>query len=443
MIRLRSSFAIWIWLLLSCTNLLAEPPLRAGVARVEITPPMEMGAALGGYGERMSRPATGVHDRVWAKAIWLTDGSVHFALVSVDTLAFPPPLQRAVWARLIQSGSAPDGFLLLPSHSHNSFDLMALHPDNVFAIPQMGVYHPAAFEHLVSKLVSVISASRQNLEPVQLGTAQRQLPGWHRNRRSATGTIDPELTLTRIDRRNGSPLAILVNWAAHPTFLGPKDMLFSGDWPGALQRSLEDFVGNGVTVLYSNGAQGDLSPTPRPGGGQTWEQAEAYGRGLALECWKLWKETNCENNVPLAFHRSTITLPPRKKHPDFLKIGGKEYGLVDQGLEAMLQRLFPSETESTCLRLGSLVIAGVPGELTAELGLEVKKRVRTALGLPHVVIGGLSNEWVSYILSPEEYRRGGYEATISFYGEELGPTIVEGVVKTANHLKREPASQRR
>lgn len=438
----QSTLAIWSWLFLLVSNLPAEPPLKAGVARVDLTPPLDMRAALGGYGERMSRPATGVHDRVWAKALWLSDGDLQFAIVSVDTLAFPPPLQRAVWARLKQAGAAPSGFLLLPSHSHNSFDLMALHPDNVFAIPQMGVYHSAAFEHVVSKLVEVIAAARQDLESVKVGTAQRQVPGWHRNRRSAAGAVDPELTLTRIDRQDGTPLAILVNWAAHPTFLGPKEMLFSGDWPGALQRCLEDFIGHGVTVLYSNGAQGDLSPTPRPGGGQTWEQVEAYGRGLALECWKVWRETRPESSVPIACHRETITLPQRKKHPDFLKIGGKEYGLVEHGLEAMLQRLFPTETESTCLRLGSLVIVGVPGELTAELGLEVKKRVRRALGLPHVVVGGLANEWVSYILSPAEYRRGGYEATISFYGEELGPTIVEGVVKTATQLKREPASER-
>jgi len=427
----------FVWtavLLLAWSPALAQEPLRAGVARVDLTPPLEMKAALGGYGDRMSRPAVGVHDRIWAKALWLTEGRTQFVVVTVDALCFPPPLQRAVWARLKETGAAPDGLLLLPSHSHNSFDLMALHPDNVFSIPQMGVFHKAAYEHVVTHLVAVIAKARETLVPVKVGTLQTPLPGWHRNRRSPAGVIDPELTVTRFDRLDGSPLAVLVNWAAHPTFLGPKEMLFSGDWPGALQRSLEDLIGGGVTVLYANGAQGDLSPTPRPGGGQTWEQVECYGRGLALACHKLWGKVPVESHVPLAFRKEVIPLPPRKKHADFMKIGGKEYGMVDQGLELMLQRLFPTESESTCLRLGSLVIVGVPGEMTAELGIEVKRRVRHATGLPHVVIGGLANEWISYILSPAEYRRGGYEATISFYGETLGPAIVEGVVKTAAPL---------
>ena len=66
--------------------------------------------------------------------------------------------------------------------------------------------------------------------------------------------------------------------------------------------------------------------------------------------------------------------------------------------------------------------------MTADLGLEVKRRVGDELDVPYVVIGGLADEWISYILSAEEYRRGGYESSVSFYGADLGRTIVEGAV---------------
>jgi hypothetical protein len=52
-----------------------------------------------------------------------------------------------------------------------------------------------------------------------------------------------------------------------------------------------------------------------------------------------------------------------------------------------------------------------------------------------VTIGGLADEWVSYILPAEEYRKGGYEASVSFYGETLGDTIMDGLVRAANGLK--------
>src|SRR6476646_3837494 len=48
-------------------------PLRAGVGRAEISPPV--GTPLGGYGERHGKPSTGLHDPLFAKALALDDGS--------------------------------------------------------------------------------------------------------------------------------------------------------------------------------------------------------------------------------------------------------------------------------------------------------------------------------------------------------------------------------
>src|SRR5437899_9092789 len=111
---------------------LGSPGLQGGVARVNLTPPPEMKAALGGYGERLSKPAEGVHDAVWAKALVLTQGEHKFALVTADALAFPPHFKAAVIERLVPDGWSAEQVLLLPSHSHTSIDLMALHPGNVF-----------------------------------------------------------------------------------------------------------------------------------------------------------------------------------------------------------------------------------------------------------------------------------------------------------------------
>src|SRR5258708_2191127 len=78
--------------------------LMAGAAGVNLTPPMEMKAALGGYGERDSKPAVGVHDAVWAKALLLTRGGQKFVLVTADVLGFPPQFKAAVVERLASEG---------------------------------------------------------------------------------------------------------------------------------------------------------------------------------------------------------------------------------------------------------------------------------------------------------------------------------------------------
>ena len=91
--------------------------------------------------------------------------------------------------------------------------------------------------------------------------------------------------------------------------------------------------------------------------------------------------------------------------------------------------MFPTDTASGCLRLGDLVIVGVPGEMAASLGLQIKAATQKKTGATHPVIGGLADEWISYMLPPEEYDKGGYEASVSFYGRTLGPAIVDGAIE--------------
>ena len=58
--------------------------LTAGVAAVDITPPV--GTPLGGYGARHGRPSTGVHDRLYAKALVLDNRSERIAIVTCDLI---------------------------------------------------------------------------------------------------------------------------------------------------------------------------------------------------------------------------------------------------------------------------------------------------------------------------------------------------------------------
>lgn len=130
-----------------------------------------------------------------------------------------------------------------------------------------------------------------------------------------------------------------------------------------------------------------------------------------------------------------MKLPPRKAHPDFIETGGKEYGLNESNVKILLDSLCPEQTDTVLVRLADLVIVGVHGEMAAELGLELKAAVLKSTGAKQVAIGGLANEWISYMLSPEEYRQGGYEASVSFYGETLGPTMVRAVAEAAGQAK--------
>src|ERR1043165_10089423 len=239
-------YAVAVSLLLAGgTAFAAGPPsVEAGVARVNLPPPLEMQAALGGCGERMSKPAVGVHDAVWAKAVVLTQGGRKFALVTADVLGFPPLFKAAVMERLTPDGWGSDQVLLLPSHSHTSLDLMALHPGNIFTNLQAGLFHKELFELTANRLAQVIREAGKAPLPILAGSTTVAVPDRNRNRRSGNSAHDSNLTITRIDAGNSRPLAVLVNWTAHPTFMDAEDMLFSGDWPGHLQRTVEALIGS-------------------------------------------------------------------------------------------------------------------------------------------------------------------------------------------------------
>lgn len=416
---------------------LAAAELSAGVSRVDLTPPAEFEAPLGGYGARMNRPAEGVHDRIFAKALVISEGTRKFALVTADMLGFAPAVKPAVLHRLVSAGWTSEQLMLLPSHSHTSIEMNAINPDNVFKIPQIGIHNPRLFDLTVERLARAVREAERQLVPVEVGTTSRLISGWNRNRRRHGGTVDERLTVTRIDRVDRKRLAVLVNFAAHPTFMTDRHMLFSGGWPGHLQRTLEALIGDGAVAMYSNGAEGDLRPQTRPGSGSSrWEQAERYGRELAIVVWDQWKVTPTRRDVVFGYHRQPIDLPGRAAHSDFMKTGGAEYGLSEKLLDEFLPRMFPERSASVSLRLGDLLIVGVPGEMTAELGLEVKARAAGFTGAKCPVIGGLADEWISYILTKKQYEEGGYESSVSFYGPSLGRRIVDGTLEGVRHLTR-------
>ena len=431
--RLAGLLAVISLALLRANVAVEASTIRAGVARVNLTPPLEMKAALGGYGARMSKPAIGEHDAIWAKALVLAQDERKFALVTADVLAFPPGFKAAVIERLVTNGWSANQVMLLASHSHTSIDMMALHPGNEFGIPQAGIFQKELFERTADRLAQVIRDADKELVAILAASATISVPERNRNRRHGGAIHDTDLTVTRIDASEGRPLAVLVNWTAHPTFMDAEDMMFSGDWPGHLQRTIEALIGRGVTVMFYNGAEGDQSPTP-PNCTSRWERAERYGREMGILAWRSWEKISPREASVFGYHTEMISLPRRRPHPDFMKTGGREYGLKEPIMKDFLERLVPAQTHCTCVRLGDLVILGVPGEMAARLGLEVKSKVAQITGASSITIGGLADEWVSYILPADEYQKGGYEASMSFYGETLGDTLVEGIIRCARGL---------
>ena len=259
-----------------------------------------------------------------------------------------------------------------------------------------------------------------------------KLEGLNRNRRGDK-FVDNELTVTRIDLIDDQPLAVLVNWTAHPTIMDENDMWVSGGWPGYLQRELEEWIGDDIIAMYYNGAEGDQSVIARNLDSH-YEKAEYYGREIAKNALGVFRKIKpVEQNI-FEFNYNVIDLPNHKAHPSFMQTGGEEYQLDEEKIQGLLEQVLPGSTSISACRIGDLLIVGAPGEMIAELGLAIKSELKKS-GIPYPVIGGLANEWISYILTEEEYHQSGYETSVSFYGPSLGKLIHDEMLQTAIKLK--------
>ncbi len=410
---------------LAACGQVARAELRAGAARVEITPDVKaMPVPLGGYAARRGAPATGVHDPVYARALVLSDGATKVGIVSLDLCFLPANVKAEVLRRVEAAGLRgldSAHLLLAATHTHSAPDPLAMHRGNTFtAIKGWTHFDRRLLDFTADRIAQALVTAEGRMVPARIGSGAVALPGRNRNRRGDPVT-DPELIALKVETAEGRPLAAIVNFAAHPTLYDDRMMDISADWPGIMTGRLEQKMGAGAVCLFLNGAEGDASPNgvdDKPAG----EKVAAYGEALADAAWSLLKGLNLPSEVPLAAWMQAVTLPPRKPNALFL-IAAAELGCSLEQAKALVAGLMPTTTQIGFVRVGDLLLMGFPCEPSGALGLAAKAAARKA-GFQRPAVVALANDWLAYALTPEQYRAGKYEAGMSFYGDQFGPTLL-------------------
>ncbi|HNV23169.1 MAG TPA: neutral/alkaline non-lysosomal ceramidase N-terminal domain-containing protein [Candidatus Hydrogenedentes bacterium] len=409
--------------------------MRAGVATVSITPLEEnIPTQLGGYGDRAGKPAEGIHDTIHAKALLFDDNGVKSALITVDTCSIPLGAVETALARAAIEGLTIDRTLAAASHTHAGLEGFALDRRNTAGNPHIGVFSEEMFQFVTGRIAQALTEANAALQPVTAGAGRITVRGMNRNRRG-DNPLDQDVTVLRLDRADGAPWVVFVNYTAHGTIMSPGEMLISGGWPGVMQRTVEAVLGEGVTCMYANGAEGDITHAGSKGG-SNWERAEDYGRRIGLRAAALARSIDTAAVEDFTVQSQWVDLPPRKAAPEFVQIAGTEYHITEEQLHQMLPVLFPDKAPLYALRVNDFAMISFPGEPICEIGLGVKKAL-AAGGIAYPCVAGLTTDYIGYILTPVEYRESGYEATASFYGETLGEIMLTQAVE----LAREAAKQ--
>jgi len=417
---------------------LAASPLEAlevGAAACDITPDVSAHKVpLAGYGARKGQPATGVHDPLHAKVLFLRDGQRSMALVACDLRSVTPQLKHQALQKTGDLGLTPDTLFLCGSHTH---DGPSIFPEKFWQV-QFGQCDPAVIDAMTSAIAGGLRAAAKNLAPARVGWRSERLDGFTRNRRwhydsdarkaaGETPALNPVLSVLRVDGDDGKVRALLVHFATHPTLLGADNMLVSAEWPGVLQQALETAF-PGAVVLYCNGAEGDQSPDGAQGA-DPFARVKAYGTRLAERAQNLAQGIKTEPEQPVGIARITPDLPPIGFSPGAVK------GIY-KFLEPAAKEALPKRAEIQVLRIGDTALAGLPGEPICEVGLATQQQVAAA-GFKHALTIGLANDYLGYIVNEKEYPHGGYEVDErSYYGPGLGTFLATQAGEAARKLTR-------
>lgn len=423
--------------------------LLAGTARADISP--EKGVQLAGY-PHCPRENEGIHDPLYASALYLKNGSDEFVLVTLDLLS----IEKKIVAELRERIGKP--ILVTVTHTHSGPRTSeALASDFKEGIRE----DPKYLAFLREKLFEVVSNATKDTFEAELGTgigrcgAESGIGG---NRRGGKGLFDDTVNVLAVRERGGKVRAVLVNYSLHPTYLHAENRLVTADYPGAMRQYFH-FAEPDALFLFAQGTSGDQSSRYFRTG-QNFEECVRAGTTIACEADRVLKGITYSSN-PNIWAKSVQfdDLPMKEfadaekayaeklraeaafeaaKSADYITMRNAElamfgaqntYEFALRAKEGYRSPELPYEVQFA--KLGDTLIVALQGETFVKYGLEIK----AASPYEKTFVFGVSNGYApGYLYTPEAGREGGYETGTSLFGLEAGEVLLQKIGEELKHV---------
>ncbi len=452
----------------------AEPKwLLAGTGRRCINPPPHI--AHGGWGAQKHEQAEGIDMDLWVTALALSDNSETALLLDLDIQILTNQRADQIRAAVSQSTGLPAQHIrATATHTHSGPVPYQSWIEKGYALV------PPWFDAVARWSAEAASEALAKVQPVRVraGSGECHI---NSNRRATTpggekflginpdGPCDHEVRVVRLDTPDAKPVATLLNYACHPTIMGPANRLITPDYPGATKRVVEQALGG--HCLFFQGAAGDQGPIA---GFQANPQVyrnlgailghEAAKIGLSLEAVpaKVSLREVIPSGAPLGSYDSTfeiiqslplkildqeIIVPLREGLPD-RQVATEKLASWKAALQAaraknderaVTEAIYMARRADIQLRMaddfggktsagvrthfvtfGDVAIIGCNIEPFCEIGMAIKK----ASPFPVTIIGGYTNGRMAYMPTAEEWTKGGYEVENSPFGQEAAEVLI-------------------
>ena len=420
--------------------------LRAGTARVDITPPLTIPYL--GYEPRHAL-FEGVHDPLYARALAVDDGQREVVLIAADAIGysneilgpgrdFTAEVRDGVQA---STGVPAENVMLAATHAHSTPE--TAHLRRLLDTPAAGPW----LEVLVDQLVASACMAWRQRQPCRLKVGVGEVQGLAVNRRIVDqdgklyrgrnhppddqvqdwGAADPQVGVLLFEALEGGSRIVVTHFACHPVTVQVQELV-SADYPGAAMATVEGSLPGCAGSLFTQGACGDQNPVR--GDTRDYRDVERYGWMLGGEAIKQVGRLSAPDwteSAPVVGAASeTLRLPGREVPPresmerqrdeaerqlaqaiteeERARLS-RQRRMAEEALIQIDRADEPIHGEVQVLRLGDAALVGWPGEPFVELGLEVKARAVA----PYAFVVGYANGYLGYFATPAAWEQGGYE----------------------------------
>ena len=399
-------------------------PLWAGAAKTQITP------AIGGLLQSgMTVTSTGVLDDLYSTAVVLDDGSTKVALVGNDLIYMEASLAAAIRAQITaQTGIPGDHVLLNASHTHSGPSISVLSPDPV---------DMEFREWVIQRIADTVARADAALEPASLAIGEAEGLFAINRRKVVDGTssmlpnyedtVDNRARVLRVDRLDGSVLAILFSVACHGTGFDYRgNPVIGGDYISPAKDEIErSFATEGAPIaVFLTGCGGNIRPRVLTLDGDRFHpcsaaEIRAIGRGAGAVAVRAARESHMAVGYPIAIAREQLPLsfqdPPTVEELKSYRTEPRRNRWVTWA-DYLIEKLENGEQlpktvdmEVQVLRLGGVCIVAMGGEVFVEIGLAIERALQESHRVQMALTLGYSNSEVGYVCTASSYPEGGSE----------------------------------
>ena len=445
--------------------------MKTGFSRICITPPL--GVPILGYYEK--RVTKGVLDDLYVSAVSFDDGESRAVILAVDVCLLSTAQSNKAKALITErTGLDASAIFINCSHTHTGPVIEKDFDDT----PGDSEYDDFFYNALAEATALAFEDMRESVFSVGKGTADRisfvrrfrmknggvqTNPGVDNpDILHSLGTPNDTVKFFKIDREGGETL-VVVNFGTHADTVGGE--FISGDWPSFVCKTVETVFEN-TKCVFLTGSQGDVNHiNPKPTAGDRkgleydsfdnvprgYEHAKHMGRKVAAAVIAMLDKTEPVAADRISFGTKEISIPANRENHRLaeaekiceLHNAGRDSELPYEKMElttavAEANRIVKLKDGPdafnyvlSALRLGDVVLAGLPGECFVDIGRTIEREY----GTDSIFVCCLTNGGDTYFPTSSAYDEGGYEARSSSLRKGGDKILTDGMAELLNTIK--------